>query len=180
MYTSQLKGLYVVRPQDYDDMSVTALELNASTGALKTLTLTFPCAPLYFGFQPIETPFDYHTLTTTGVLGLYLYPGGDSSKEVLLASIDLEDAAALHKQYMVRVPNVPASGVSQGHAKEPVANCNPQDQLVVKIITQAVGDSYLDGDFQPVLIMQHRGESFAKMSAWKDRTVASTGIPSTQ
>ena len=177
MYTSQLKGLYEVRPQDYDDMSVTAIDLDAAVGAKKTLTLNFPGAPLYFGFRPI-TDFDYHTFTTMGVLALYLYPAGVAADKVLLAEIDLEDAAEAGKQYMVKVANIPATGTTGGHAKAPVADCVPQDQLVAYIKTQAVGDSYILGTFQPVLIMQHRGESFANMPAWMNRTVASDGISS--
>ena len=179
MISSELYGLYEVRPQDYDDMSVTALELNG-TGAAKTLTLTFPAAPLYFGFRPVEAAFEYDTATQVGVLGLYKYPGGDSSKAVLLASIDLEDQALRNAQYMVKVPVIPDTGTSQGHAKKPLANCIPEDQLVVKFITQATGGGYLEGDFQPVLIMQHRPESFAEMPSWNDRTVASSGISSAQ
>jgi len=172
-----LHVLYEVRPQDWDDMSVTPVDMDAAAGAAKTLTLNFPAAPLYFGFRPVAA-FDYRTLTTLGVLALYLYPAGNAANKVLLAEIDLEDAAEAGKQYMVKVANIPASGTSQGHAKAPVADCVPQDQLVAYIKTQAVGDSYLLGTFQPVLFMQYRAESPAGSPAWIDRTPASAGIAS--
>lgn len=173
----QISSLYEVRPQDFDDMSVTPIDMDAAVGAKKTLTLNFPAAPLYFGFRPIEA-FDYHTFDTMGVLALYLYPAGVAADKVLLAEIDLEDAAEIGKRYMVKVANIPASGTYQGHAKAPVANCVPGDQLVAYIETQAVGDSYILGTFQPVLFMQYRGEGFVKQLAWIDRTPVSAGIAS--
>ena len=173
----QIESLYEVRPQDYDDMSVTALELNASVGALKTLTLTFPAAPLYFGFRPVETSFEYDVPTVVGVLVLYKYPGGVAANKVLLASINLEDQAYTGKQFTVKVSQFPPTAVGvEGHALEPYANCDPQDQLVVYILTQATGGGYLEGDFQPVLIMQKRPFSYAGCPTWIDRTPASAGI----
>jgi hypothetical protein len=158
-------------------MSVTPIEMEAAVGAKKTLTLNFPAAPLYFGFRPTEL-FQYHTLTTLGVLALYLYPAGVASDKVLLAEVTLEDAAVVGNRYMVKVANIPATGTSQGHAKAPVANCVPGDQLVVYIKTQGVGDAYILGEFQPVLFMQYRGEGFVGQDAWIDRTPVSAGISS--
>lgn len=173
----QIYSLYEVRPQDWDDMSVTPIEMEAAVGAKKTLTLTFPVAPLYFGFRPTEL-FQYHTLTTLGVLALYLYPAGVAANKVLLAEVTLEDAAVVGQQYMVKVANIPTIGTSQGHAKAPVANCVPGDQLVAYIKTQGVGDSYVLGEFLPVLFMQYRGEGFVDMPTWNDRTPVSAGISS--
>lgn len=173
----QLYSLRELRPQDWDDAGVTAIDMDAATGAKKTLTINFPCAPMYFGFRPV-IPFVYQTQTTEGVLALYLYPGGDAAKKVLLAEIPLEDKAAAHEQYMVKVPNFPNS-ISQGHAGSPPANCVVQDQLVAYIKTQAVGSTYLAGTFQPILLIQMRGESYAQQAAWNDRTPAGTGILST-
>ena len=174
----QIFSLYEVLPQDYDDNGVTPIDMDAVAGATaKILTLNFPAAPLYCGFRP-TTAFAYDTQTVEGVLALYRYPGGDASAKVLLAEIPLEDAAALHNQYMVKVVNKPPAGTDGGHAKEPVADCVPQDQLAWWIKTQATGGGYLAGAFQPVLFIQRRGESIAKQPAWHDRTPVSTGIAS--
>ena len=175
----QISSMYEVRPQDWDDNTVTPIEMEASVGAKKTLTLNFPAAPLYFGFRPTEL-FQYHTNTTEGVLALYLYPAGNAANKVLLAEIPLEDAAAVGQRYMVKVANIPASGTYQGHAKAPIANCVPGDQLVAYILTQGVGDSYILGEFQPVLFMQYRGEGFVNQPAWNVRTPVSAGISSAQ
>lgn len=175
----QIYSLYEVRPQDWDDMSVTPIEMEATVGAKKTLTLNFPAAPLYFGFRPTEL-FQYHTKTTEGVLALYLYPQGVAANKVRLAEVTLEDAAVVNERYMVKVANIPATGTYQGHAKAPIANCVPGDQLVAYIETQGVGDSYILGEFQPVLFMQYRGEGFVKQAAWHDRTPVSAGISSAQ
>ena len=174
----QIFSLYEVRPQGYDDFAVTPIDMTAAAAATaKILTLNFPAAPLYFGFRP-TTAFDYDTQTVEGVLALYLYPGGDASKKVLLAEIPLEDDAALHEQYMVKVANIPSIGTDQGHAKAPVANCLPQDKLAVWIKTHATGGGYIAGAFQPVLFMQYRGVGFAAQPAWNDRTPVSAGISS--
>lgn len=173
----QIFSLYEVRPQDWDDMSVTPIEMEATVGAKKTLSLNFPAAPLYFGFRPTEL-FQYHTKTTEGVLALYRYPAGVAADKVLLAEVTLEDAAVVNELYMVKVVNVPAAGTSQGHAMAPIADCVPGDQLVAYIKTQGVGDSYILGEFQPVLFVQYRGEGFVKQAAWHERTPVSTGIAS--
>ncbi len=172
----QIESLYEVRPQDYDDMSVTALELNG-TGTAKTLTLTFPAAPLYFGFRPVETSFEYDIATQVGVLSLYKYPGGIAAYKVLLASIKLEDQAYIGKMFTVKVSQFPPAAVGvEGHALAPYADCSVCDQLVIIFDTQATGGGYLEGDFQPVLIMQKRPFSYAADPNWNDRTPASAGI----
>jgi len=173
----QIGSLREVRPQDFDDMTVTPLALNASVGALKTLTLTFPSAPIYFGFRPVTRSFEYDVPTKVGVLSLYKYPGGIVANKVLLASINLEDQAFIGKQFTVKVSQFPAVGVGlEGHALPPAADCNPEDQLVFYIDTQATGGGYLIGDFQPVLYIQMRPDSYADCPSWQDRTPASPGI----
>ena len=163
-------GIVEIKPQDFDDMAVTAIDLNAAAGATaKILTVTFPLAPFYFGYRPV-TAFDYHTFTTQGVLALYRYPAGSAAAKVLLAEIDLADAAAIGELYAVKVSNKPTNTPDHGHASAPVANCSPKDKLAVWIKTQAVGDSYILGTFQPFLMCQYRGESFAGLSTWHDET----------
>lgn len=101
--------------------------------------------------------------------------------KVLLGTINLEDAAALNQQYMVKVANIPAAGVGvEGHAKRPVGDCKPQDQIAFEIVVQAAGGGYIAGAFQPVLFMQYRGEGFVNQPAWNDRTPVSAGISSAQ
>ena len=169
-------GIFEVKPQDFDDMAVTAIDLDAAAGATaKILTITYPCAPLYFGYRP-ATDFDYHTFTTQGVLSLYKYPAGDASAKVLLGSIDLDDGAVTGEIYAVKIANTPTAGATAGHAKTPKADCGPKDKLAFWIGTQAVGDTYILGTFQPFLMCQYRGESFAEMSTWHDETPAGSGI----
>ena len=100
--------------------------------------------------------------------------------KVLLGTINLEDAAVLHEQYMVKVANIPALGTDQGHAKRPVGDCKPQDQVAIEVVTRAAGGGYIAGAWQPVLFMQYRGEGFVKQPAWNDRTPVSAGISSAQ
>lgn len=241
----QIGSLREVRPQDYDDMSVTALNVFAGAGVLKTLTLTFPAAPIYFGFRPVEENIEYDVPTKVGVLSLYKYPVGNQSElpftggsgagpsvnqtvtgavskatakvtaysgtwgtggvlylqqisgqfsvgetlnlsaggsctagpGILLASIDLEDQAAVGKQYTVKVSQFPATGVGiEGHALPPSADCDPCDQLVFHIDVQGAGGGYKIGNFQPVLLIQMRPDSYAACPSWQDRTPPSAGI----
>jgi hypothetical protein len=178
MYVQPLIGLYTVAPQMFDDAGTTALLLSASAGATaKILTLDFPCVPIYFGYRPTQILHYGGGIATQGVLGLYKYPAGVAANKILLAQVNLLDASAPGGQYMSRVPVTPPLAVSEGHAEEPAGNIYPGDVLAFWVVTGAAGSSYLSGLYQPVLVLQRRGASYADMAAcWFDQTPAPAGI----
>ncbi len=97
--------------------------------------------------------------------------------KVLLANIDLTQAAPVGKQYQVKVVTFPAATTVHGKAPAPVANYNAGDQLVAEVYLAAVGGTK-SGTYRPFIVYQNRGENFASQPSIVDHTVAGTGIPS--
>ena len=75
----------------------------------------------------------------------------------------LRDGAVLGKQYMRRVPNALGDDISPTPA--PPASFKAGEQLVIEVTTQANGGTEV-GDYQTILIVQHRGENFAAQPLW--------------
>lgn len=140
-----------------DAQRATAIVLEASTGAILTKTVLEPITVSRFGFVP-TVAFDYDTLVTEGVLTLYRYPAGVSGSKVALATIALEDDAAVGDIYFVDVDN-----------KLGYADFNAGDQVVIEITTQAAGGTEV-GDFQPFFTFNPRAEVTANQAKMHNRT----------
>jgi len=160
-----------------DHGQATAIEMEASTGAILTKTAKEPMSVDRFGFLVTEL-FQYHTLTTIGVLTLYKYPQGVAANKLALATINLEDGAQVGCLYYVNVDNkcLPAVYPYTGVKDVGIADLNPGDQVVIEISTQGVGDIYVLGAFQPVFFWHNRAEDPGNMTQVFDRTPVKTPV----
>jgi hypothetical protein len=81
-----------------------------------------------------------------------------------LDTMVLVEGSVLGKIYARRVPNALDEDVSP--TPPPPASYAAGEQLVVEITTAATGGGGIDGDFQPFIVTQNRGENFAGQSLW--------------
>jgi hypothetical protein len=85
------------------------------------------------------------------------------SDKKALDTMVLLHGSVLRKQYMRRVPNA-IGDVSPTPA--PPASFKAGEQLVIEITTAATGGQAIAGDFQTILVVQHRGENFDAQPMW--------------
>jgi hypothetical protein len=159
-----------------DLLSVT--QAGASGGILRVLTVN---AGLVVTVEIVNAGINYRgaaNLATVAMNG-----AGDNAFTVTITdrksldTMQLENGAILGKLYMRRVPNA-ISDVSPSGA--PPASYKAGEQLVVEITTAATGGVAIAGDFQPIIIVQNRGENFAAQPLWVQAdigTVVSPAIP---
>jgi hypothetical protein len=170
---------FVVDSSNDDHGMDTAIQLEATVGAILLKTIREPMRVARFGFMPTEL-FDYETLTTKGVLTLYKYPLGVAANKVALATINLEDGDLAGKQYVCDPDNLPVAATSPyaGLDERGVCDLNPGDQVAVWITTQAVGTSYIAGDFQPFVYLFPRAEGEGNEDYLVNRTPTKTAVSS--
>jgi hypothetical protein len=170
---------YLVNSSGDDHGMASAIELEAATGAILTKSFEHPVTVTRFGYRVTEL-FQYHTLTTAGVLGIYKYPGGVSADKVLLGVITLLDGDAVGDCPFVDLDNQPVAAVSPytGLAPYGVCDCEAGDQVVIEVKTQGVGDSYILGEFQPFFCYHPRAEEAGNQPRMIDRTPAKTAVTS--
>jgi hypothetical protein len=170
---------YLFNSANDDHGMATAIALEAAAGAILTKTFELPFTVTRFGYR-VTVAFDYHTLTTTGVLTCYKYPAGNSANKVALGTIDLTDADAAYDIPFVDLDNKPVAAVSPYTGVVGYGTCDLQggDQVVIEITTQSVGDSYILGDFQPWFAGHPRAEEALNTPRLIDRTPAKTAVTS--
>jgi len=159
--------------------SATALETAAGAIAASIKTAREPMTVERIGFMP-TVEFDYDTQTTEGILTLYKYPGGDDSAKVALATIDLEDDAAVGYHYVVDVDNQPVAATSPytGITRKGIADLDVGDKVAIWITTQAAGGGSIAGDFIPYFCWRTRAESEENMDYLVNRTPEKTAANS--
>ena len=86
----------------------------------------------------------------------------------VLDTIQLTDGAVLGKLYVRRVPNAIGDA---SPAAAPPASYNAGEELVIGVRTQAASIGQIVGDFQPILMVQNRGENFAAQDLWVEGTI---------
>jgi hypothetical protein len=167
----------VIDSSNDDHGMATAIALEAAAGEILLKTIREPERVARFGFMP-TVAFDYHTLTTKGVLTLYKYPGGVAGSKVALATINLEDGDVAGIQYVCDPDNQPVGATAPYAGLDRRGKCDldPGDQVAVWISTQAVGDTYILGDFQPFLYLFPRAESEGNEDYLVNRTPAKTAV----
>ena len=145
-----------------DLLSVT--QTGASGGILR---VTGVAAGLVTTVEVVNPGINYRAASNLATVALN--GGGDDAFTVTISdkkaldTMVLRDAAVAGKQYMRRVPNA-IGDVSPTPA--PPASFKAGEQLVIEITTQAAGGGYIAGDFQTILVVQHRGENFAAQPLW--------------
>lgn len=143
-----------------DAQLATAIALEAATGAKFSKTMVVPCTPLYFGFF-VTVTFAYDTQTTEGIITLYKYPLGVSGSKISLGTMRLVNGYLQYHSYMIAVSQVPPNVVPTVRA---YADCNVGDVLAIEVTTQGAGGQAIAGDYQPFVIIQHRGENDANQT----------------
>ena len=121
------------------------------------------------------------TIPTTTTEAITFSGGGACSRAlgIPLITFTMSSGLAAGYRYMAQLANIPSVGTYQGHALPPLLALNPGDQLLwISHPTATASGGAVTGVYQPVLIMQLRGESLANMPYWTDITVAGTGISS--
>jgi hypothetical protein len=169
MYGSYIRK--VVDSSNDNHGMATAIALNAATGNILTKSAREPMCVERFGFAP-TVAFDYATQTRKGVLTLYKYPGGDTSKKVALATINLEDGDVPGTQYVVDVDNQPVKAAAPytGVQSKNVADIDPGDQVGIEITTQGAGGAGIAGTYQPFFCWHERPETENNMAKLVNRT----------
>jgi hypothetical protein len=88
----------------------------------------------------------------------------DITDIVAMGTINLISGAIAGKLYMKRVSNAITDDVSPT-SKTP-ASWNAGEIVEIYVSTAATGGQGIAGDFQPILIIQNRGENFAAQGLW--------------
>ena len=83
---------------------------------------------------------------------------------VAMGTINLISGAIAGKLYMKRVSNVISDDVSP--TSKPPASWNAGEIVEIYSSVAATGGQGIAGDFQPILIIQNRGENFAAQGLW--------------
>jgi hypothetical protein len=144
-----------------DLLSVT--QAGASGGILRVLTVA---AGLVATVEIVDPGVNYRGASNLATVALS--GSGNNAFTVTITdkkaldTMVLMNASVLGKQYMRRVPNA-IGDVSP--TPPPPASFKAGEQLVIEITTQAVGGTEV-GDFQTILITQHRAENFAAQDLW--------------
>ncbi len=148
------------------------INMNAAEGAVYTRPINKPILVRAFGYR-VTTGFNYNVLSDQGVVGLYRYPGGDSTKKVLLASMNLQDALPVNFVALCKVPNIPPDDNPAGVGP---ALIYIGDELVVEVTDQALGGTYIAGEFQPFIHYHNRGYSEGNEPNLVDLTPPIVGV----
>lgn len=156
-----------------DGALATGINLSAALNAVAFIkTVNEPVTVTRFGFRP-TTVFTYGTGPTIGILTLWRYPVAGGSGAVALATINLEDAAAVNNVYYVDVPNpaVPPTKVNgvitvRGRNK---ADIDAGEQIVVTVSLAAVGGTKT-GVYQAYVAYHPRAEVEDNQSKMHNRT----------
>jgi hypothetical protein len=82
---------------------------------------------------------------------------------VALGTMNLIEGAIAGKMYMQYVANVIAD---ESPSPKPPAGYNAGELVEIYSLTAATGGQGIAGDFQPILIIQNRGENFAAQELW--------------
>ena len=88
----------------------------------------------------------------------------DITDIVEMGTINLIDGAVAGKMYMKYVSNAITDDVSP--TSKPPASYNAGELVEIYSLTAATGGQGIAGDFQPILIIQNRGENFAAQELW--------------
>lgn len=138
------------------------LALEVATGDTTfTWMIYWPCVVLKFGYL-VTVAFDYDTQTVEGVVALdKRVTFGSETGRVEVCRIDLEDGLAIGGRF-VRPPSTNYL-------------CQPGDQLVVEVITQAAGGGSIAGDWVPFVLLAAHDEVPGNITAWSE-SVSGTDI----
>jgi hypothetical protein len=101
-------------------------------------------------------------ILTAGSLGAGLTV--DITDIVAMGTINLIEGAVAGKQYMKYVSNAISDDVSP--TSKPPASWNAGEIVEIYSSVAATGGQGIAGDFQPILIIQNRGENFAAQGLW--------------
>jgi hypothetical protein len=145
-----------------DALASSDIALEVAAGDTSFIWTTYvPCRVKYFGFL-VTVAFDYDTQTTEGIVALdkRVTPLSDTGR-VEVCRIDLEDAMAVGDVRFVKPPNTNA-------------DMEPGDQLVVEVVTQAVGGTEV-GDWVPFVVFYPRAEVPANIASWTE-SVSGTDV----
>lgn len=88
----------------------------------------------------------------------------DITDIVAMGTINLIEGAIAGKLYMKYVSDAITDDVSP--ASKPPASHNAGEIVEIYSLTAATGGQGIAGDFQPILIIQNRGENFAAQGLW--------------
>jgi hypothetical protein len=145
-----------------DLLSVT--QAGASGGILRVASVN---AGLVVTVEIVNAGINYRGAANLATVALN--GGGDNAFTVTITdkkaldTMVLVNGSILGKQYMRRVP-VTIGDVSPTPA--PPNSYKAGEQVVIEITTAATGGQSIAGDFQPILIIQNRGENFAAQPLW--------------
>lgn len=146
-------SVWVLGEHNQHDIASVDLALEVAAGDTTFTWVVYqPCRILRFGYF-VSVAFNYDTQTTEGVVALdkRVTYGSDTGR-VEVCRLDLED------------------GLSLGDVRDIVppttnADCEPGDELVVEVVTQAVGGTEV-GDWVPFVTLAPRAEVHGNITSW--------------